>query len=626
MYEVYKGYVPTKQKTPLIKFKDAITLEEVQSCEEYAGVLNTDTILIDIDDLKSSEKVFRIVKEKNIKCNVFKTRRGMHFIFRNQKKVRQCTNHSALAIGVIADIKVGLKNSIQLLKARGKLRECVQSFDELDVIPDFLTPVSGSSDFTGMGDGDGRNQALFNHILTLQSAGFTKEEITEMIHLTNEYVFDEPLNGSELDVILREESFGKPNFFKNGQFLHNVFGDFIIKQNHIVRINGELHIYKDGVYVTGSDEIEGQMIEIIPNLKATQRTEVLKYIRLVIRNDVQLAPEKYIAFKNGILNLETMMMEDFSPDKIITNKIDFDYNPSAESELVKNTLLKLSCYDTELVKLLEEVAGYCFYRRNELRKMFFLLGEKHNGKSTYLFMIQTMLGESNVSNLDISDIGDRFRTAELSGKLANIGDDIGDAYIADASVIKKVASGDPVTVERKGQDPFKVKPYNKLLFSANNIPRIKDDSEAVLDRMIIVPFENTFSPDQPDFDPFLKDKLKQKESIEYLIRVGVEGLRRVVFSRKFTICKRIEESLEEYELQNNPLHGFFKEITRDEIIGFPSKDLYLRYTDWADEMGIRNTYSAIKFGTQVCKKFDCCTMPKKIDGKTIRVYEERKND
>jgi len=38
---LYRGYIPTKNKKPLLKFKDAplLTLEEVSKYDEYAGVL-----------------------------------------------------------------------------------------------------------------------------------------------------------------------------------------------------------------------------------------------------------------------------------------------------------------------------------------------------------------------------------------------------------------------------------------------------------------------------------------------------------------------------------------------------------------------------------------------------------
>ena len=86
-----------------------------------------------------------------------------------------------------------------------------------------------------------------------------------------------------------------------------------------------------------------------------------------------------------------------------------------------------------------------------------------------------LLGEENIASLDLKELGDRFKTAEMFGKLANIGDDIGDEFIANPAIFKKLVTGERVSAERKGQNPFEFNNYSKLLFSANNIPRIKED-------------------------------------------------------------------------------------------------------------------------------------------------------
>ena len=98
-------------------------------------------------------------------------------------------------------------------------------------------------------------------------------------------------------------------------------------------------------------------------------------------------------------------------------------------------------------------------------------------------MVKNMMGNENIASLDLKELGDRFKTAELFGKLANIGDDIGDEFIANASIFKKLVTGDQVNVERKGKDPFEFINYAKFLFSANVIPRIKDKTGAVQRRL-----------------------------------------------------------------------------------------------------------------------------------------------
>ena len=66
--------------------------------------------------------------------------------------------------------------------------------------------------------GDGRNTALYTYILTLQSEDFTKEEARECIRLINRYVLPDPLGDRELETILRDDAFKKPDVFKKNTF------------------------------------------------------------------------------------------------------------------------------------------------------------------------------------------------------------------------------------------------------------------------------------------------------------------------------------------------------------------------------------------------------------------------
>lgn len=57
----------------------------------------------------------------------------------------------------------------------------------------------------------------------------------------------------------------------------------------------------------------------------------------------------------------------------------------------------------------------------------------------------------------------RFKTAELFGKLVNLGDDIGKGFIKDSAELKNLATGETLVVERKGKDPFDLRNYAKLI-------------------------------------------------------------------------------------------------------------------------------------------------------------------
>ena len=622
--ELYRGYVKTRNKKCLEKFKGVDKLksyDEVKNLNEFAGILAKNIVLIDIDNENESEILFNIIKDKKINTRVVKTTRGMHFYFKNDERITTNKTDTKLFLGINSDIKIGSRNSYSIVKFGGKERSIIYDSEELDTVPKFLLPTIYKFDFLDLEEGDGRNQELFNYILILQSNGFSKEEVRECIRLINSYVISEPVSEDELETILRDEAFKDEIFFKKNKFLFDKFSNFIVSNAHVKRINSRLHVYRNGVYIDGQEELEREMIKAIPFLKRNQRSECLAYINLLVNEDNKLLNPNLIAFENGIYDLENDEILDFNPEIMIRNKINYDYYDGAYDELCDKTLNKISCNDKDIRLLLEELIGYCFFTRNELGKAFILVGDKANGKSTFLSLLQVLLGDNNISSLDLSELGDRFKTAELFGKLANIGDDIGDEFVANPALFKKLVTGDRVNVEKKGQDPFEFNNYSKFIFSANQIPRIKDRTGAVQRRLIIIPFNANFSKDDPDFDPYIKHKLLKKSSLEYLIKLGVDGLKRVLKNKSFTKSEKVQKELEEYERNNNPILLFFDEVSKEEIINEPIPDVYRMYTVFCSENNF-SPFSKIEFGRNISSYYGLVSKGRRINGKLIRVWIE----
>lgn len=624
---LYRGFVPTSGKRSTMPFKDRLsdellTLEEAQKFSEYAGILSDNTVLIDIDDKEQSDIMFKVVTTKQLKCKVYATTRGKHFLFKTDVPMSNRT-HCKLGIGLTADIKGGGKASYEVLKYNGVEREVLYDTGTYQTLPKYLTPVKTNVDLLDMADGDGRNNALFSYILPLQQNEFTKEECRECIEIINEFVLKEPLPESELKVVLRDGAFECPTFFNSkGAFLFDQFARYFVQTDHIVKIGGKLHIYRNGIYEQGDEQIEAAMIEHIPKLKQAQRKEVLSYLSLLVKKESGVADANYIAFNNGVLNIADGSFNEFSPEYVITNKIPHNYVPDAQSDVLDGVLRKLACNDESVETLLLESIGYCFYRRNELRKSFFLLGEKRNGKSTFLDMVGTLLGEDNTSNLDLCEIGDRFRTAELTGKLANIGDDINDEWVSNTAIFKKVVSGDVVTAERKGKDPFKLRSFAKFFFSANSLPRLGrgKDSSAVLDRLVIIPFDAKFTKNDADYDPFIKYKLREEPVMEALIAKAVPALIDVLTNQEFETCKKVIDTLAEFERSNNPILEFFAELDEIDYLNEPIKIVYQKYSTFCFSNNMQ-AMSAIEFGKQMKKQYNLVVKTIEQDGRKVRVYQ-----
>lgn len=597
---MFKGYIPTKGKKPLEEYKGRKEFYTHQwarkNFKEYAGILNNDLIQIDIDDTKQAEKLYEIIKTLDIKCHMIKTDRGRHFYFINPGiKNRKQGVYNAL--GLKCDIGLGSQNAVIPIKIGDKTRT-VRQVDEPDVLPVWLYPISKkfSIDFSNMEEGDGRNETLFTYILTLQQQGMTKNEIRDVIRIINRFILKDPVSDKELEIILRDEAFLKETFYVKNKLQYEKLALYLIREHYVVKINDNLHIYKNGYYTSNTDEIERKMLQYIVNSNRANRSEVLRYLELRAPS-VRMETPTLVAFENGVFNLETKELMEFSPTYKIKNKIPVVYNPGAYSEVMDKTLDKICCNDKKLRLLIEEMIGYTLFRRNELGKCFILTGFGANGKSTLLDVIKRLVGKENISSVALNELNDRFKTFQLEGKLVNIGDDISNGYIEDNSTFKKLVTGETVNVERKGKDPFDFENYSKLIFSCNEMPRINDLSDGLKRRLIFIPFNAKFSKKDADYDPFIIDKLMTDEALEYLLQLALKGLERVLYNREFTSSEAVEETWKEYEKRNNPIVQFMEEA---KIENESTKDVYLQYQTYCNENGLKYL-SRIAFSREICR-------------------------
>ncbi len=603
------------------------SFEEVCNDENFGAILNEGMLDVSFDSKELSDAFWDMAEANDWNCLIFENPKNqqIHSIWKKPPDYKISDGRDKkLACGLIADIHSG--STYIRLKVNGVSR-FPPSFEpeHIQEVPEELLPVNTNMDLWQMADGDGRNGDLYGYILVLQSqVKADKNIVRRILHNTNDFVFAEKLSDDELETILRDDAFKKQVFYSGSTFLFDRFAAFLKNNYHIIKINNQLHIYQEGVYIRDVGGVSSAMRVHIPNIKRNQKAEVLDCLN-DIAEEKTVANARYIAFRNGILDITSGEMQPHTPEIVITNKIPWDYNPAASSTLVENTLNKISCGDMAIRALIEEMIGYCFYRSNAYQKSFLLAGGGDNGKSTLLDAIKAVLGENNISALDLKELGDRFKTAEMFGKLANIGDDIGDEFIANPAIFKKVVSGDRVNVERKGRDPFEFNPYVKILLSANDIPQIKDKTGAVVNRLIILPFNAVFTRDDPDFNPTIRQDILQMECMECFIRLGVEGLKRIISNKGFTKSEATEQAAEEYSMMNNPIKGFFAEQEEDYIFRATVDEIYLAYQEYCRGIGVKpeQIESKISFGKSVTKMFKVESYQKKINGKNCRMYRKK---
>ena len=620
MIKIYKGYLKGNGKHAASSFKDGgklLSYHTARKEDSYVGILEDEYIMVDVDSMDEAEMLLDIVEERDLKCSVLETDDGMHFYFKGYditaNKIKWYSN-----IGILCDYKLGIKNTSDPLKINGRIRKWLRKSTEHEQLPAWLYPYHKKNpNLNKLSEGDGRNDKLFTYILKMQSQGMAKNDIKETISIINQYVLEEPVDQSELNIILRDDAFMKESFFIKGVFHHDKFGDFLINEHHICKIANVLHIYQDGVYSDREEDIERMMVKHISSLTRARRQETLAYIQLNAKEKT-FASTQYVVVKNGVFNLDTWQLENFSPDIITRNKIPVPYIKDAFHEVTDKTLSKMAVNDKKIRAILEEILGYILFRRNEFAATFILTGDGSNGKSSYLKVIRKLVGGNNTASLDLKELDQRFKTAELFGKLVNIGDDISKGYIKESSVFKKLSTGETLNVERKGKDPFDFTNYSKMIFSANEMPRINDYSDGLGRRLQIVPFKAKFSPEDSDYDPFITDKLLSDESMQYVLNLALKSLKRLLSNKKFTKSKAVEDELSKYQEENNPIISFVNnediELERG-VVG----DIYILYKLYCSENGYQ-AISNISFSKQIKQFFGLESVVQRVDGKNKRIF------
>lgn len=360
-------------------------------------------------------------------------------------------------------------------------------------------------------------------------------------------------------------------------------------QNPVYEPNGEQVIRTElnnelGNYMTSHD-IE----EVIDKVKSRTFCERRK----------QKAPPKFIPVENGWYNIETGELEEPRPKYFAVNHIPVEYDEDAEPERFKEFLEEI-IHESD-IPLIQEMFGYTLYRDYPIARAFMLLGSGGNGKSTLLNILKEFIGQQNVANPSLQKLGqDRFASAQLYGKLANIHADLSSKTLENTGTFKMLTGGDLIHGERKFQDPFQFENYAKLLYSANELPGTKDTTDAFFRRWIVIrfPYKFTSNPDDgnKDKDPDILDDVLSDSEMSGIFNWAVEGLKRVLDNNEFSQTKGREAVKDEWLLNTQPMQVFFEKGVKEEAgVGVGKDELYSDYSEFCREIGVTSKNRSVFF-------------------------------
>lgn len=360
---------------------------------------------------------------------------------------------------------------------------------------------------------------------------------------------------------------------------------------------GQLYHYSQGVWSNRGAEklIKTRVRHLLGSKKQTHHAlnliDTLSAYPSTIPEEGQ--PTTHLNCLNGLLNLDTLVLEPHTPHLMSTYQVPIEWDPAATCPRYENWLRNVSKYDPDLTALLWELTALAVTPGGApVHRAAMLTGSGRNGKGTYLRMVGRLVGDEHRSSMTLQSLSeDKFAAAELFGMQVNICGDLSDKFVRFTDFFKMATGGDRLTAQRKYGHPFSFTNRALMMFSANSLPGTADATEGFWSRWLILPFDQSYLGNE---DASIEEGLCQElPGILVAVVKTIQKMRSTGW--QLTQCDRVNAALEQYRVDADPIRTFVED-NMDLSIGHKQNrsDIYRDYVVWCEANG-RNTMSSNKF-------------------------------
>lgn len=237
--------------------------------------------------------------------------------------------------------------------------------------------------------------------------------------------------------------------------------------------------------------------------------------------------------KNGTLNLETMKLQEHSPNDKISKIANVSYNPSARCERFERFIFEITESLKTRADMLQKALGYSLKGEANEECYFTAIGEKtRNGKGTLFDTILNIFG-SYGAQMDFNTLarggakdGSRATPdiARLIGIRFALANEPEKGVCINEALLKQLTGGDDIIARPLYGDLIEFKPVFKLFVTANSKPTVSDDSLFSSGRIKLLPFTRHFSEDEQDTN--LKSSFRAEKAKSGILNWLLEGYKK----------------------------------------------------------------------------------------------------
>ncbi len=269
-----------------------------------------------------------------------------------------------------------------------------------------------------------------------------------------------------------------------------------------------------------------------------------------------------------------------------------------------------------------EFIAYSLMPTYAYQKFLLVTGGGSNGKSVLMSVMESFFSTDAVG---IVETFEGFNMESLIGKQINFAKDktLKGIKSIEVDAIKKIADGSGLDIRAMYKGAVALKNPPKLVISTNKLPTITDYS--FTRRMLLVPFEQTFSHDAED--PRYKIKINLEKEIISTELPGIfnkvlAAMSRLIANGRFSDSEKLKNTLKEFELDNNNAYRFAHDmVAKDPTVAFISiQTLYDSYQEWCKTEGSQPK-SKVNFGKDFKEYMNIDSKVVKVHGVSVRGYE-----
>jgi putative DNA primase/helicase len=366
-------------------------------------------------------------------------------------------------------------------------------------------------------------------------------------------------------------------------------------QEGIYKPNGESKIQEITRKILGEAYTPQRVNKVVAKIKADTHIKIDDFFNASYLNEIPV--------KNGILNIITKKLTNFTPEKIFFNKIPIKYNKKAICPNV-DMFFKSVLKEEGAAKVLEELFGYCLYKEHFIEKAVMFVGDGRNGKSKTISLLKSFLGIDSCCSVSLSQLNNQSTSVcELHGKLANLAGDLSPTSLKDTGLFKEVVGRDTIGAKRKYlRDLFFVN-YSKQVFACNELPKVYDNSVGFWERWILFEFPFKFV-DKEIYDNLDKKekictkirdvdiilKITTDEELSGLLNKALSGLNRLLNKKKFSYNRAVEDVKDMWVRRSDSFLAFCMDyVEYDYGCITPKKTIRKLYSDYCKFHKLKGT-------------------------------------